>query len=274
VRALKRLMSFLGVAVGAYAAFAAIVYFSQRKLVFPAPKAADEPVMDDAEVTRVKAPNGHTVYALFVPPPRGAVTIVHFHGNAEELADLVPMAWAFRRAGLGFFAVEYPGYGLAREYAPSEEALYADSEAALWHLQNGLEVPVSHVVLEGQSLGSGVAVEMAKRGHGARLVLISPFTSVPDVAASTIPILPVRWLVRDRFDNLSKARELTLPVLVVHGTDDEVIPVSMGEKLARAFPNAVFHGVRGGHHNDIFVLDGRSIVDRIAEFAKGEFGAH
>jgi alpha-beta hydrolase superfamily lysophospholipase len=272
LRAVKRIVALVGVMAALYGALVALAFFGQRRLLFPAPKVGDEPRMDDATLTRVTAPSGRTVYALHVPPKKlGAVTVVHFHGNAEELSAITPLAWAFRRAGLGFFAVEYPGYGLARDYAPSEEALYADAEAALWHLHNGLGVPTESVVLQGQSLGSGVAVEMAKRGHGARLVLISPYTSIPDMAAATLPILPARWLVKDRFDNLQKAPSLTLPVLIVHGSADEVIPFSMGERLSKAFPTATLYAAKGAHHNDLFVRDGRIIVDRIVEFSTADF---
>ncbi len=265
-------MIVIGVLLGAYAAFCLFGWYGQRKLLFPAPTSGAKPVMDDAELSEVMGARGRTVYCFHVPAPKGAPTVVHFHGNGEELADLVPLAWAFRRAGLGFFAIEYPGYGMAKAFEPSEEAIYADAEAALWHLHNGLGVPTTAVVLEGQSLGSGVAVEMALRGHGTRLVLISPFTSVPDVAARTVPVLPVRWLVRDHFDNAEKARHLSLPVLIVHGTDDEVIPFAMGEELSHVFPTATLYKVQGGHHNDLFVRDGRLVTDRIAEFARGDFG--
>lgn len=266
-------MSVVGVVVLAYGVLCLLAYFGQRRLLFPASKLGEEPRMDDATLTKVKAPSGRTVFALFVPPAKKhAVTIVHFHGNAEELGQLTPLAWSFRRAGLGFFAVEYPGYGLAKEYVPTEEAIYADAEAALWHLHNGIGVPTTEVVLQGQSLGAGVAVEMAKRGHGARLVLISPFTSVPEMASALLPLLPSRWLVHDKFDNLDKAPGLTLPVLVVHGTDDEVIPFAMGERMSKAFPTATLYGVKGGHHNDLFVRDGRVIVDRIVEFATADYG--
>jgi alpha-beta hydrolase superfamily lysophospholipase len=112
-------MAFVGVVLGAYAALALLMYLGQRRLLYPAPRSGEEPVMEGAELTRVKGPSGRTVHALFVRPPAGAVTIVHFHGNGEELADLVPLAWSVRRAGLGFFAVEYPGYGLSRDYKPS-----------------------------------------------------------------------------------------------------------------------------------------------------------
>ena len=267
------MLGVVGVVALAFAALCLTAWLGQRRLLFPASKLGEEPRMEGATLTKVTAPSGRTVYALHVPPKRqGSVTIVHFHGNAEELGQLTPLAWSFRRAGLGFFAVEYPGYGLAKDYAPSEEALYADAEAALWHLHNGLGVPTAEVVLQGQLLGSGVAVEMAKRGHGARLVLISPFTSVPDMAAKTLPILPARWLVKDKCDNAKKATGLSLPVLIVHGTEDEIIPLSMGQRLQQAFPTATLYEVSGGNHNDLFVRDGRIIVDRIVEFATAQYG--
>jgi alpha-beta hydrolase superfamily lysophospholipase len=264
---MRRVLVILGALIAAYAVIALAVFLGQRKLLFPAPKTGAKPVMEGSTLKRFQGPSGRTVYAFHVPAPAEGRTVVHFHGNGEELADLVPLAWSFRRAGLGFFAVEYPGYGLAKDYPPSEEALYADAEAALWHLHNGLGVESPHVVLEGQSLGSGVAVEMAVRGHGARLVLISPFTSVPDMAAETVPVIPVRWLIRDQFANLEKAPKLSLPVLVVHGTEDEIVPFWMGEQLSKAFVNATLFKVQGGHHNDLFVKDGRLIVDRVAAFA-------
>jgi hypothetical protein len=268
-------MEIVGVLAGLYAGFAALTYFGQSRVLYPAPKTGDEPIMDGARLTEATGNLGRKVHAFFSPPPEAdGVTVAHFHGNGEELADLIPLAWAFRRAQLGFFAVEYPGYGLAKDYEPSEMNLYADAEAALWHLHNGLGVPTDTVVLQGQSLGSGVATEMARRGHGTRLILISPFTSIPDLAARLVPVLPVRWLIRDRYDNASKAKELSLPVLIVHGTEDEIVPVDMGRRLTDLFPNADGVFVDGAHHNDLFVKDGRLIADRIAGFARGELRVH
>ncbi|MEZ4225617.1 MAG: alpha/beta hydrolase [Polyangiaceae bacterium] len=264
-------MNLLLTAVGAYSAVCLLAYLGQRKLLFPAPTRGEVPVMDGAKLTKVTTPQGRVVHALHVPAVGSAPTVVHFHGNGEELADLVPLAWSFRRSGLGFFAVEYPGYGLSKAYAPSEADLYSDAEAALWHLHNGLSIPTEQVVLQGQSLGSGVATEMAKRGHGMRLVLISPFTSVPDVAREKLPILPAKLLLKDRFDNAAKAAGIALPVLIVHGTEDEVIPVQMGEALSKIFPNASLFLAEGAHHNDLFVQDGRRVLERIAAFAKGEY---
>jgi uncharacterized protein len=246
------------------------VFLLQKKLVYPVSERALVPRMDGGELLEISGPGGRTVYALYVPAPAGQPTVVHFHGNAQELADLVPLAWKFHRNRLGFCAVEYPGYGLARQWDPSESQIYADAEAALWHLHNGRKIQPDDIVLQGQSLGSAVAAEMAERGHGSRLVLISPFTSIVDMAQRTLPILPMRLIVTERFDTASKAEALTLPVFIVHGGADTLVPVAMGERLAELFPNATLRVVRDAGHDNLFVRDGDAIVDAIARFARGE----
>jgi fermentation-respiration switch protein FrsA (DUF1100 family) len=150
--------------------------------------------------------------------------------------------------------------------------LYAHASAALDTLRTELLVPAARIVLQGQSLGTGIAVEMAARGHGKRLVLISPYTSMVDMAKHAFPWLPVGWLVRDRYDSAKKAKSVGHPTLVIHGTDDEVIPARMGESLANTFAHATFFPVPGGHHNDLFGArfpDATSadLVQTIARFA-------
>jgi uncharacterized protein len=176
------------------------------------------------------------------------------------------LAQRFQEAGLGFYAVEYPGYGLAAGQEPSEKGIYAAAEAALAHLHGTLGVPRERTVLQGQSLGSGVAVEMAKRGHGARLVLISPYTSITEMGARIFPLLPASLLVRDPFDSAAKAPGIELPVLIVHGTRDEVIPVDMGQRLGTLFPNATVSLLEDRSHND--VLERPAILLEMMEFAR------
>jgi fermentation-respiration switch protein FrsA (DUF1100 family) len=149
----------------------------------------------------------------------------------------------YKSLGYGVLAVEYPGYGAAPGKT-SETSIYESAEAALkWLGQR-------RVILSGQSLGSGVAVEMARRGFGEKLVLISPYTSMADVAAFHFPWLPVRLLLKHKFDSASKKVEQ--PVLIIHGTDDEVVPFALGEKLSKHFPRARFIPIQGAHHNDIW----------------------
>ncbi len=251
---------------GLYALVAGLAAAAQRPLVYPAPRQVEQPHLDGATLERIPGQEGRTVYALYAPAPDGAPTIVHFHGNGEQLADVAPLAGALHRRGLGVMAVEYPGYGLAHDSMPSEQRIYADAETALTRLAE-LGVPAASVVLEGQSLGTGVAVEMARRGHGAKLVLISPYTSIVDMARTVAPFLPVDWLMRERFETADKAPSLSLPALVIHGAADEVIPVDMGRRVASLLPHAELVIVPGGHHNDLFATHGADLVRRIADFA-------
>ena len=254
----------------AYVGLCLLVFVCQREMVFPVPSWAREPKLPGAVLLRIPGLEGSTIYALHVPAPAGEPTVVHFHGNGEQLADAVWLAQRFQEAGLGFYAVEYPGYGLAAGQGPSEAGIYAAAETALEHLHRELGVPRERTVLQGQSLGSGVAVEMAKRGHGARLVLITPYTSITELGARIFPWLPASLLVRDRFDSAAKAPGLKLPVLIVHGTRDAVIPVDMGQRLGTLFPNAAVRLLEGVHHND--VLDRPSVLRELMEFARQEEG--
>ncbi|MFY0577446.1 hypothetical protein ACN28S_26780 [Cystobacter fuscus] len=127
-----------------YLAVCALLYFNQRHLVFPVPPGALEPQLPGAALLRIPGPEGTTVHALHVPAPPEAPTVVHFHGNGEQLAHEAWLAQRYQEAGLGFFAVEYPGYGLAKgKEEPSEQGIYAASEAALEYLHRELGVPGS-----------------------------------------------------------------------------------------------------------------------------------
>ena len=251
-----------------YVGLCALVFFNQRQIIFPAPPGAREPSLSGSTLLRLPGPEGTTVYALHVPAPPGAPTVVHFHGNGEQLADGAWLAQHYQEAGLGFYSVEYPGYGLAAGRGPSERDIYAAAQVALEHLHGPLGVTREHTVLEGQSLGSGVAVEMAQRGWGARLALITPYTSIVELGARVFPWLPARLLVRDPFDSAAKAPGLSLPVFIVHGTADEVIPVDMGRRMATLFPNAAVHILEGKHHNDL--LDAPAVLEELARFARGD----
>ena len=229
----------------------------QTSLIFPAPPRAREPAYPE---NLVKTPEATFLYF------EGKRVVVWFHGNGEDLADAVPMVSLLRTLGVGVLAVEYPGYGVAGG-TPSEQGAYAAAESALSWLRTERGVDDARVVLLGQSLGSGVATEMARRGHGARLVLISPFTSVAGMARRLFPFFPARF-VRHRFDTLSKAASIPVPVLILHGTEDEVVPFSMGERLAGAFPQARLVQIPGGQHNDLLTLHAIAVREALAPFLK------
>ncbi len=259
-------MLVLGLAVGAYAALVGAVYVAQRRIIYPTPGRVIRPEVEDASLERIAVPGGRDTVGLYFAGAADAPTLLHFHGNGEQIADLIALGRALRARGLSFFAMEYPGYGVA-EGAPSEQANYAAAEASVQHLQARHAVTRDKLVLQGQSLGTGVAVEMARRGHGARLILLSPYTSMVDMGKRTLPIFPSDF-IHDRYLNLAKAPAVQQPTLVIHGTHDEVIPVSMGVRIAEAIPRAELRLVDAGRHNDLFVASGRQVLDAIERFCR------
>jgi pimeloyl-ACP methyl ester carboxylesterase len=269
VNALKIVATVAGCGLGIYVLSIPVAYFGQRLLLYPAPALPTLPRVDGATLLRIAAPDGTTVYALHAPARPGRPTVVHFHGNGEDIAGQGWLFDAMRPAGIGVYAVEYPGYGPAKGAAISEAAIYATAETALGHLY-ALGVPRDSVVLQGHSLGTGVAVEMAHRGHGARLILISPYTSMVDMARRVAPILPVSWILRDRYESDRKLPSISLPALIVHGTDDPLIPFEMGKRVARMIARSDFYAVNGGHHGDLFYVGDRELMTKLVAFVQGE----
>jgi uncharacterized protein len=234
-----------------------------RAYLFPVTEVASTTPPADFVQHRLVARDGVAVHAIELPGPAGARTVVHFHNNRETVESVADFARALRSHGLGVLLVEYRGYGASRGDEPSEEGLYLDAEAALDMLAARGLGP-DRVVLSGTSLGTGVAAEMARRGRGARLVLVSPYTSIPDLITDRVPGVPARLLLADRFDSLAKAADIRVPTLVIHGDADEIVPFTMGQRLAGAIAGACLLRVAGGHHGDLFARDGRRLLDAIA----------
>jgi pimeloyl-ACP methyl ester carboxylesterase len=233
-----------------------------RSLTFPAPHARVWPKYAEAPL-RIASPAGD-VLAWYVPAPAGAPTLLYFHGNGEQLADAIPFGSWLREQGLGLLAVEYPGYAGAPG-APSEATILTAARTATAYLRDTLHVPRERTVLLGRSLGTGVAAALAADGLGAKLILLSPYTSIPDVGARAFPFLPVHLLAPDRFDTLSLAPRITVPTLVMHGTADEVIPVELGREVAHAIAGARYVELPGVGHNDL--PERADVLSAIAEFA-------
>ena len=258
-RALKRMWMVVGIALASYLVLCFVARVAYPRVLFPAPRLDRAPSIDDPDARLVELPHadGSRTVALHYPAPPGARTVVVFHGNGETMFDDRRHATELKRRGLGVLLVEYRGYGTTCGSAPTEEMLYEDGEVAIAHLTSQ-HVPMDRIALWGWSLGSGVAAEMARRGHGTRLVLLAPFTSAPDMGRRFAPILPVSLLMSHRLDTLSKAPAIKQPTLVVHGDADELIPIAMGEAVAKALPDAKLVRVEGGHHADLlYSEDGR-----------------
>jgi pimeloyl-ACP methyl ester carboxylesterase len=244
-----------------YLVLCGVVAVANRPFVFPAPRHSP-PAIADAHVLEAHTEDGKTARALLLTAPSSLGTIVFWHGNGELASDRGDWAHIFVSHGYSVVLAEYRGYGISKdEGTTTERGIYADAEAVL----SAIGTPNDHVVLMGFSMGTGVAVEMASRGHGRAMVLLAPYTSIPDVAARRIPVLPMRLLMRDKLDSRSKAAGIDMPVLVAHGDADTIVPFDMGETLAHTFPHGRFLPVPGAGHVDLFGSDDK-LVQKIVDF--------
>jgi uncharacterized protein len=263
----RRILVSALVFAGLYVGAVVLARLCYRSLLYPAPPDATEPLPDGATLLTLRASDGVPVHALEFLRADAKRTIVLFHGNGERMEWNADLAERLRARGLNVVLAEYRGYGRSKgEAPPGEEGLYRDATAILDAL-TVLGIGSDHIVLWGQSLGTGVASEMARRGRGAALVLASPFTSVRAVGARLAPMFPMRLVLPDAYDTLQKAPEIHVPTLVIHGDRDEVVPYDMGQSIAAAIPGARLLTVAGGHHNDLFSRDGERILAAVVDLA-------
>lgn len=230
------------------------LYFFQRSLIyFPAKEKPDVTpyIKDGVSEVMAQTADGLALTSWMKPAQEGQPTIVMFHGNASShignLYSLVP----YIQLGYGFVSVGYRGYN-GNAGKPSEQGFYQDARAAIEALKK-TGVSEGDVVLYGQSIGTGVAVQMATEYPDIKSVILeSPYTSLPDVAARTYFFVPVRLLMKDKFDSFSKIKNVKAPLLIIQGTNDRVIAPKFGQKLFTAAnePKEILK-LEGYGHNDL-----------------------
>lgn len=256
--------------VAVYALIVGVMFAYQRDLIYRPDQIARVqpsyyPMLAGVQEIELKTSDGLKVYAWYAPAPPGRPTVAVFHGNGGSLRSQRYRLSYFKEAGMGVLVLGYRGYAGSDGW-PSEEGLYTDARTAIaWLNANG--VADSSIVLYGESLGTGVASKMATEHKVAAVVLESPYTSLIDVAAWQFPYIPVRWLMWDRFDTLSRIGEVSAPVLVMHGDKDVVVPQDFGRQVfaaAKAPKESLWLEGRG--HNEIFDNGGfttaREFIDR------------
>ena len=250
----------------------------ERQLVYiPSrlPADAPPPPLEHGRVEDVtlEAADGVRLHAWYVAsrrPARPTPVLLHFHGNAGNILDRAEHADAFAARGLDVLLLSYRGYGKSGG-TPSETGLYRDADAAYDYLVEVRGVPPERIVAYGQSLGSAVAVDLAARRPAGGLIVESGFTSAPELGRRLYPFLPefvFRWMAH-RFASVEKIARVRAPVLVVHGLQDEIVPVEMGRRLyetARA-PKE-WYELPGAGHNDTWSVGGDAYYERLATFAR------
>lgn len=225
----------------------ALLFFAQRWLIFPVPPAAFElPAPAGVEALRLTIDSG-SIEAWYLPPSIShsgpAPLLIFTHGNAELASQWFdgfdePRSWGF-----GVLLVEYPGYGRSAG-APSESSITATMLAAYQWAIHDPRVDAARVVAVGRSIGTGAASALAARQPIAAVVLLSPFTSLSAMARR---FLAPPFLIRDPFDNVAHLNARPVPVLIIHGTHDTVIPMAHGRALAAQVPGSEFEPIDAPH---------------------------
>jgi pimeloyl-ACP methyl ester carboxylesterase len=228
----------------------------------------------DRELIQLKTSLGDPIYIALekaTDPLGGGVradaascpTMIFFYGAGGTLAGSLDVFATWRTLGLNVVGVEYPGYGMSGGQ-PSEKSIYSAAEAAYDYLLNRADIDHLRIISSGQSLGTGVAVELAIRRKVAAVALFSPYTSMKEMAHIDYPWLPTSLILKHHFRTEDKITQLTCPLLIAHGTKDSIIPIEMSRRLAIAAKNAQVTTVFvQTDHVDLFDHAGTEMADAL-----------
>ena len=241
---------YLGLAIYAW-------FLSDYQIFLPHPSS----YKDSPEILKLKSTRGDLISALYLRNPLATFTLLVSHGNAEDLGDDRNWLAALHDAGFNVFAYDYQGYGTSQG-TPSEKSAYDDENAAYDYLTVELKTPPNRIIILGRSVGSGPAVQLAVTRPVAGLVLQSAFVSAFRVV-TRIPLLPF-----DKFPNARDIGKVHCPVLIIHGTRDEVVPLWHGRKLFDlANQPKHFVAVEGAGHDDLDYVAGVRYTETVQTFA-------
>jgi uncharacterized protein len=248
-----------------------VLWMGQRQLMYfplgnvPTPASLG---LDDIEAVMFETADGLRLHGWFFPIANGPhPTVLVFNGNAGNRAYRASLATALRRRGFQVLLIDYRGFG-GNGGTPTEGGLAADARAAREYLLGRPDVDGARLIYFGESLGTAVALELATQYQPAALILRSPFTSMADIGQYHYWWLPVRWLIRDRYDSLGRIGQVRSPLLIIAGDRDRIVPADDSRRLyeaATAAPKA-FLSIPGADHNDDELLDGNTMIEEIAKF--------
>jgi fermentation-respiration switch protein FrsA (DUF1100 family) len=214
------------------------------------------------------ARDGVRLNGWFIPHQEARSTLVWFHGNAGNIGHRVEnIKWLHDRVPVNIFIFDYRGYGRSQGF-PSEKGTYLDGEAALELMRKKLGGDgAQKLVFFGRSLGAAIAAEMATRFESQGLILESPFISIAEMARVLFPYLPIGPFLQTRYDVRATIKKIKVPLLVLHGDRDEIIPFEHGKLVFEAAPLPKrFFTITGAGHNDTVVIGGERYFDQLRQF--------
>jgi uncharacterized protein len=270
----RRLMDLLLMVSAALVLVTGLMLVFERRLIYiPFRELEVEPpgLALRHEEAWLTAEDGVRIHSWFLPVAGSRWTVLVCNGNAGNMSYRLERAQEMqRRLGVSVQLFDYRGYGRS-EGQPDEDGTYRDARAVYRHLVETRRVDPAGLVVFGESLGAAVATQLALERPAAALILESPFTSIPDMARAAYPFLPpVGRLIRTRYDTVAKVPRLTLPLLVLHGDRDTIVPFAQGRRVFEAAGGPKrFHAIAGAGHNDTYLVGGEPYWRTLAEFLGG-----
>ena len=210
--------------------------------------------------------DGTKLFGWYVEAGPSAPVLLWCHGNAGNVIHRLDNLAELYRLGLSVFIFDYRGYGRSTG-KPTEDGLYQDALAAYGYLVNTRGVRPERLILFGRSLGASVAGTVASQRPAAGLILESPFPSIAAMARTHYLGLPLHWLLSGRFPLDERLSRVSLPVLVIHGDRDDIVPIALGrEVFAAAREPKSLYVIEGANHNDTYQIGGRAYFQRLKQF--------
>lgn len=253
-----------------YVGAAAVMYLLQRQLMYFPSSVQHDPAdlgLSGVAVETLTTSDGETLILWYSPAAPSQPTILFLHGNGGEIGDRAGRFRTYQEAGFGVAFLSWRGYG-GSTGAPSEAGFLIDGRTAYQFLLDQ-GIADEAIVLVGESLGTGIAVQLAAEKRVGALVLGAPYSATADVAADHYPWLPVRILMKDQFRSIDHIGAVTAPILIQHGTADRVVPYKFGRRLLDAAPDTTtFIDLEGAGHDALF--DAQTLANEVA-FIRGVF---
>ncbi len=253
---------------GAYIVFAGFLFIFQSHYVYYPERvlfANPGSIRLDFESVSFETTDKVKLSGWFIPSESTRGVILFFHGNAGNISHRLESIQIFHRLGLDILIFDYRGYGQS-EGTPTEHGTYRDAEAAWRYLIEERRVNPNEIIVFGRSLGGAVASWLAQSQTPGALILESTFTSFPDIAATLYPYLPVRLLLRFKYNTAEYLARINCPVLIVHSRGDEIMPFSHGWRLFEMAKEPKKFLEISGTHNEGFITSGRRYEEGLNTF--------
>ena len=217
-----------------------VIYFAQRSLMYhpSGNNYLDENKLNH-KIEKIKIPSDNELTAWYLKKNEKFKTLLFFHGNAGSLENRIYKLNAFSKLKLNYLIVAYRGFS-GNKGNPTEEGLYKDARAAKYWL-NLNNISDQDIIVYGESLGTAVAIDLAKDHKFAGIILESPFTSMIKLSGKYYPWAPTRLLLKDKYETDKKIKKVFSPILILHGRKDNIVPFEMGEKLFKLANNPKYN---------------------------------